>query len=349
MTMTTHKAQCPECQYLFDITDEQLKLKKGYARCGKCKFIFSAKDHLVANKPAPVQPTPTPPKKPAKKIADGNAIFDDNAGLDMPTRKQQDKDQVVDFDIISNFDSLPSNKIGQTKSTEQDEAWLTELLEEEKRKEEAVQYMPDRDKIGKIGRENDVSFMLEGLGVDVAEDALIEEEDYRKKLDERFSQQVASQKNVKTPIGMMMVWLLGSILLIGLLLVQYTVFNLDKLLKNPESASHIQTVCGIAKCDLPVANVSMIKTDTLSLNKAKQANQSDLIFTLTNTTDKQIIYPNLKISLRDSNDIKAQTLLTPEQYLDKDSYLMPREIKAVKLRIDYPKSSYEQANIEPFY
>lgn len=349
--MTTRQTQCPSCQHLFDITDEQLKLKQGYARCGNCKSIFSAIDHLVSTiNRTPIQPTPATakPTKRVKQVADGDFTFDDNAGLgldnDTPNNKADDG-----FDIIENFDTLVANKVGQPANKTQDESWLADLLEEENRKEEQERYTPDVDKFGKIGRENDVSSMLDNLGVDVAYEAPIEQEDYQQKVEERFSQQIASQKNIKAPVGMALVWLVGSLLLIGTLVAQYTVFNLDELLKKPESASHIQTVCGILKCELPVANASVVQTETLSL-KAKDSKQSDMTFTLTNSTTQKVIYPNLKISLRDSNDIKAQLVLTPNQYLDDtSSYLMPNQIKAFKLRIDYPKANYTQANIETFY
>lgn len=354
--MATHQTQCPSCQHKFEITDEQLQLKSGYARCGNCKSIFSAIDHLVSTlNRTPIQPTPavatTKPTKRVKKVADGDFTFDDNAGLGgMGMERKPAVNHVSDFDIISNFDTLPTNKIGKATQTQgDDDSWLTDLLEEEKRKEEELQFKPDVDKFGKMSRENNVSFMLDDLGINVAHEAPIEEEDYRKKLNDRFSQQVASQNNLKMPIGMMLIWLFGSLLLMGTLVAQYAIFNLDALLKKPETATHIQTVCEIAKCKLPVANPSVIKTETLSLTKAKQNNQSDLTFTLTNATGQQVIYPNLKISLRDNNDVKAQLLLAPEQYLEDDTYLMPHQIKAVKLRIDYPKSSYTQANIEPFY
>ncbi|WP_410472169.1 DUF3426 domain-containing protein [Faucicola mancuniensis] len=356
-----HETKCPNCQHTFSISDEQLNLKSGYARCGNCKTIFSAIDNLLSSvQREPLQRTSVVASNPVekklrvakapKKIADGDLIFDDNAGIGIEDSEPLAKTE-ANFDIIDNFDVLPANKIANTPKNEPtDEAWLIDLLEEEKRKEEAMQYMPDNDKLAKVGKNNDVTSMLDELGVDVAEEAPLEDEDYRKKVDERFSQQVASQKIAKNlPVGMMLIWGLGSLLLIGLLGLQYVIFNLDSLLKDPEKAAKIHSLCAIVSCDLPIANVSMLKTETLNLAKGTTAAQSDVTFTITNTTDKKMIYPNLKISLRDSNDIKAQLVISPTQYLDNDGYLMPGQIKPVKLRIDYPKNDVTQANIEPFY
>ncbi|WP_019518532.1 DUF3426 domain-containing protein [Faucicola boevrei] len=355
--MSIHQTQCPNCQHRFEISDEQLSLKSGYARCGKCKAIFSAIDNLtslVSQKSAPsanmVERQSI--KRVKKAPADGDLTFDDNAGLG----SELDFDDATnhsnlsnDFEIIDNFDSLPTSKIGNTTPKTEDEDWLADLLEEEKRKEEAMQYMPDNDKLTKVGRNNTVVDMLDELGVDVAHEQSLESDEYRQRLDERFNAQVASQKNVKMPIGMMLVWGVGSLLLVGLLAVQHVAFNLDNLLKNPDTAKNLQQACAIFKCNLPTANVSLLATETLKLEKAKDAKQTDLTFTLKNSTSQKMIYPNLKISLRDGNDIKAQTIVTPEQYLSDNGYLMPEQIKAVKLRIDYPKSDIQQANIEPFY
>lgn len=70
---------------------------------------------------------------------------------------------------------------------------------------------------------------------------------------------------------MMLIWGLGSLLLIGLLGLQYVIFNLDSLLKDPEKAAKIHSLCAIVSCDLPIANVSMLKTETLNLAKGTTA------------------------------------------------------------------------------
>ena len=85
-------------------------------------------------------------------------------------------------------------------------------------------------------------------------------------------------------------------------------------------------------------------------HSSKQAGQTDVVFTLTNTTDNHIIYPSVKVSLRNGNTILAQTLLTPSHYLEAgNNYLMPHQIKPIKLRIDFPKTKVQAANIELVY
>lgn len=124
-------------------------------------------------------------------------IFDDNAGIGIEDSEPLAKTE-ANFDIIDNFDVLPANKIANTPKNEPtDEAWLIDLLEEEKRKEEAMQYMPDNDKLAKVGKNNDVTSMLDELGVDVAEEAPLEDEDYRKKLMNALVSKLPHKKSPK--------------------------------------------------------------------------------------------------------------------------------------------------------
>lgn len=54
--MTTYTTTCPFCQAQFYITDEQLGLKAGKARCGQCSQIFQANEHLSSATTAEAQP-----------------------------------------------------------------------------------------------------------------------------------------------------------------------------------------------------------------------------------------------------------------------------------------------------
>ncbi|MBB5192756.1 putative Zn finger-like uncharacterized protein [Silvimonas terrae] len=63
--------RCPNCRTAFKVTEPQLAAHGGKVRCGKCAFIFNARDSLeerVAESPAPqaapVSPA-TPPRTPA--------------------------------------------------------------------------------------------------------------------------------------------------------------------------------------------------------------------------------------------------------------------------------------------
>ena len=176
---------------------------------------------------------------------------------------------------------------------------------------------------------------------------------YQKKIDERLSQQVSSQQSLNAKFfNMDIVWGLGSLLLIFVLAAQYIIFNINTLITSKTNAAVLSTICHkIPACQLPLADTELIDVQMLKLDhSSKQARQTDVVFTLTNTTDNNIIYPSVKVSLRSGNTILAQTLLTPTDYLEAgNNYLMPHQIKPIKLRIDFPKTKVQAANIELVY
>jgi predicted Zn finger-like uncharacterized protein len=62
--------QCPYCQTCFRVADAHLKAAKGKVRCGSCKEIFDATEHLYEGVPSsdnkiPVKPPATKPQTPA--------------------------------------------------------------------------------------------------------------------------------------------------------------------------------------------------------------------------------------------------------------------------------------------
>ena len=48
--------RCPGCSTVFRITAAQLALREGQVRCGQCRAVFDANDHLVAEEPLDVMP-----------------------------------------------------------------------------------------------------------------------------------------------------------------------------------------------------------------------------------------------------------------------------------------------------
>src|SRR5689334_19280189 len=57
--------RCPGCATVFRITAEQLAFREGQVRCGQCRAVFDANDHLVARdlppRDAPFEAQPADP------------------------------------------------------------------------------------------------------------------------------------------------------------------------------------------------------------------------------------------------------------------------------------------------
>ena len=287
--------------------------------------------------------------------------------------KAKSTSQLDDFEIIDNFEQLPKARdskpkkpilddkdaaeaieLAQDKDASGDEnAWLQSLMAQADDNEamddaSATHTKPKRGMDGVFNTD-----IFDQIAVDTGSEQQADLLAYQKKIDERLSQQVSSQQSLNAKsFNMGIVWGLGSLLLIFLLAAQYIIFNIDTLISSTTNAAVLSTICHkIPACQLPIADTGLIDVQMLALaHSSKQAGQTDVVFTLTNTTDNNIIYPSVKVSLRNGNTILAQTLLTPTDYLEAgNNYLMPHQIKPIKLRIDFPKTKVQAANIELVY
>ena len=287
--------------------------------------------------------------------------------------KAKSTSKLDDFEIIDNFDQLPKAKdskpkkpiiddkdaaeaieLVQDKDTSGDEnAWLQSLMaqadDNEAMDDSSATHTKPKRGLNTVFNTD----IFDQIAIDTGSEQRADLLAYQKKIDERLSQQVSSQQSLNAKIfNMGIVWGLGSLLLIFVLAAQYIIFNIDTLITSKANAAVLSTICHkIPACQLPIADTGLIDVQMLALaHSSKQAGQTDMIFTLTNTTDNNIIYPSVKVSLRSGNTILAQTLLTPSHYLEAgNNYLMPHQIKPIKLRIDFPKTQVQAANIELVY
>ncbi|WP_316890092.1 DUF3426 domain-containing protein [Ralstonia edaphi] len=69
-------ARCPNCQTAFRVVADQLRLRGGLVRCGRCNHVFDGRDHLIelgatATPAAPAPEAPQPPQspEPAARVA----------------------------------------------------------------------------------------------------------------------------------------------------------------------------------------------------------------------------------------------------------------------------------------
>lgn len=287
--------------------------------------------------------------------------------------KAKSTSKLDDFEIIDNFEQLPKARdskpkkpilddkdaaeaieLAQDKDASGDEnAWLQSLMAQADDNEamddsSATHTKPKRGMNTVFNTD-----IFDQIAVDTGSEQQADLLAYQKKIDERLSQQVSSQQSLNAKsFNMGIVWGLGSLLLIFLLAAQYIIFNINTLITSTTNAAVLSTICHkIPACQLPLADTGLIDVQMLKLaHSSKQAGQTDVVFTLTNTTDNNIIYPSVKVSLRNGNTILAQTLLTPTDYLEAgNNYLMPHQIKPIKLRIDFPKAQVQAANIELVY
>ena len=306
--------------------------------------------NLIVDEPVkPISPYPLSQSHTKSAYAKSNSTIDDLEIIDnfdqLPIAKNSNPKVLIgDGDAVEAIDLAQDN---ETLGDEQ--AWLLSLMAQADDNEAA-------DDTAGAKRGMDGVFntdIFDQIPIDTRSEQQSDLLAYQQKIDERLSQQVSSQQLANAKIfNMRIIWGLGSLLLVFLLAAQYIIFNIDTLITSKTNAAVLSKICHkIPACQLPIADTGLIDVQMLALaNSPKQAGQTDLVFTLTNTTDNNIVYPSVKVSLRSGNTILAQTLLTPTDYLEAgNNYLMPHQIKPVKLRIDFPKTKVQAANIELIY
>lgn len=286
--------------------------------------------------------------------AKSTSKLDDFEIIDNFDRPPKARDSKPKKSIIDDKDAAEAIELAQDKDASGDEnAWLQSLMAQADDNEamddsSATHTKPKRGMNTVFNTD-----IFDQIAIDMGSEQQADLLAYQKKIDERLSQQVSSQQSLNAKsFNMGIVWGLGSLVLIFLLAAQYIIFNINTLITSTTNAALLSTICHkIPACQLPLADTELIDVQMLKLaHPSKQAGQTDVVFTLTNTTDNNIIYPSVKVSLRSGNTILAQTLLTPSHYLEAgNNYLVPHQIKPIKLRIDFPKTKVQAANIELVY
>ena len=307
--------------------------------------------NLIVDEPVkPTSPYPLSQSSTTSAYAKSNSTIDDLEIIDNFEQLPKTRDSKPKKPIIDDNDAAEAIDLAQDNETLGDEqAWLLSLMAQADDNEAAEANA--NAKRGMDGVFN--TDIFDQIPIDTRSEQQSDLLAYQQKIDERLSQQVSSQQSLNAKFfNMGIVWGLGSLLLIFLLAAQYIIFNINTLITSTTNAAVLSTICHkIPACQLPIADTGLIDVQMLKLaHSSKQAGKTDLVFTLTNTTDNNIVYPSVKVSLRSGNTILAQTLLTPTDYLEAgNNYLMPHQIKPIKLRIDFPKTKVQAANIELVY
>ena len=199
-------------------------------------------------------------------------------------------------DILS---SAAANDIHANVDTTDDNSWLKKLLEEQNQPEES----PSDD--------TDLSQLLSDMGVPVEEEDSSAEERLRK-----TPPPFAPTPTTRSIASLL--WILGCLVLALLLAAQYVIFNLENLVKNPADAQRLQSICSVAACSLPSADLSALAISNIRhrSSQIKTADTfSDISATLSNESIQSQLYPSIKISVYGRDDLIGEFIADPNDYL----------------------------------
>ncbi|MGE6359732.1 DUF3426 domain-containing protein [Psychrobacter glacincola] len=230
--------------------------------------------------------------------------------------------------------SAAANDIHANVDDTADNSWLEKLLKEQNKGEEVRQ------------DDTDLSQLLLDMGVPLKDEAPTAEERVRK----------AQAKFTPTPQRRSiasLLWTLGCLVLALLLFTQYVIFNLETLMKNPVHAERLQSVCAVAACSLPSADLTAFTITNLNHKSSKikmDGKSSDVSATLNNQSAKAQLYPNIKVSVYGANDMIGEFIATPADYLlSKQSQLAADSSRNILFTIPVANRQIREVTISPLY
>lgn len=389
---TVIKTQCPHCQTCFNVHQDQLNKVNAIVNCEQCQESFLVNQHLIVTPDAAQTATAQPDitatstssqstnKKQIEDLSSDDLIHDD-MDIDEPS------ETIVEYDSLDSMDawltqanhaptavnkslnnttkatnksshssakpslstnnsalsstaqpvisSVAANDIHASVNHATDNAWLEELLKEQNKREE-----PLKD-------DTDLSQLLLDMGVPLKDD--IASEEYAKKSQTQAKFAPTSEKQSIASL----LWVLGCLVLALLLFAQYVIFNLENLVKNPVYAERLQTICSIAVCSLPSADLNAL-TVTTPNHRSSQVEKtgafSDVSATLNNQSAKAQLYPNLKVSVYGANEMIGEFIAAPEDYLlSKQSHLAANSGKQLLFTIPVANAQIREVTVNPLY
>lgn len=149
-------------------------------------------------------------------------------------------------------------------------------------------------------------------------------------------------------------WAIGCVILVMLLFAQYLIFNADNIIKNPEKASTLHSICAIASCSLPAADLQQL-TMADSMHRPSQVKDaeffSDIGADIVNQSDNSQLLPSLLIKVYgDNNVLLGDFLAEPEGYLlSPQTQIAASSTLPVLFTIPIEDQQITQVAIQPLY
>lgn len=268
--MSQLKTKCPSCGAIYPMPAVKVGDPTARAKCGRCQQVFFLNENLVQ---PPVETPKTQPNPVSNNIAQKNDAFDE-------------------VDEFSRFlDEQINQASPKTESSPQFSATRTASSPED-----LLKKMEAHAKQGTNAKpvSTDANINLSNVITPAAFDAPKKDTLQKVFAHAPTTQQLATKRSF---FGQLM-WAIGCVILLGLLIVQYTLFNLDTIIKNPQHAKRVESFCKIAKCVTPSADISNINVQSSYKN---YADGTDIVILITNRNQKEQLYPDLLVRLKSAD------------------------------------------------
>lgn len=346
--MSGMQTTCPSCHAVFRVTPEQLEVRAGKVRCGKCAFVFNAYDTLVT----PIETVSLIPPPPAEEEEvefewkpEWKPVSEQEAE---PEEAHPPEEGIVEEHIT--LQPAPPT-VAEPFTETFTESFPLPTDEQIDREAEEINRSIAETEFPEVVRER--KRRKEGPGTEApqteapqreaAEPAAKSKLEITPDLQEKLQDlQQELQTNEKRARWRSVMWTLGTLVLALVLAGQAAYFKRDWLAANyPAAKPALETLCSVLQCRVSLlADAERIKLEASDLQTdPDHANTVILTASLRNLAPYPQAYPYLELTLTDANNQPlARRQLAPKDYLPKQTNIesgMPsNEELAIKLPLE---------------
>jgi predicted Zn finger-like uncharacterized protein len=302
--------RCPNCSTSFRVTDDQLSAHQGKVRCGRCAFVFNARDFLQAL-----------PAEASKPVIESKGIAPESLPNITPEAIPQE------VAAASQIKSEPTAAISTPAASKvvESEAAATEPASDDHELQRALARLAKKARSNKIRRPRRASKRHTVMVTDETEfpsqpetsaSAQTAEDDaeYRPILDD--DDPLFKPVNQSRYTG---VWAFGSVILLLVLFAQLAYnFRLPLSQEFPALRPKMIALCGYLQCDMPLPQeAQLLRSEWSELTYIPDhPTLVQVKATLRNLAAFEQALPKLELTLTDENErVVARKIFTAKQYL----------------------------------
>lgn len=343
--MSQQHTQCPSCGAVYPMPNAKIGNPTAKAKCGRCQQVFLLNDNLVQTKP-------TSPPQQAHDVRPNvaQAIPTHQAPPSVPATpklaqsvQEQEKAEPTVDDFSRFLDEqmqIATSSIQSEKSPDSnpDEAWIQNALN-------------NSDPNGNIINQSTNTHANPKADIDlstiIAPASNLGQKrmpSFKKAMSHKpTTQQLATKKSFASQF----MWFIGSLILAGLMVVQYTLFNLESIITNPTHADKVHAFCSMAKCSAPHADLGSI---AISATHKNSNDKTDVVITFFNRSNQEQLYPDLLVRLKnDQGVVVADFVAKRSDYLaESQKSILGNQTKLIQLTVK-PKQTPTVVEVTPLY
>jgi len=326
-------ATCSHCQTVFKVSDENLKAAGGYVRCGICKKVFNAlvKDLFEEEKEAVTPAKTTPPATTVKKTIESNDAdpvefileksneVSTNKSQSGPSTNNKSSSQKTKItspkqDVQGNLFKAPPETKKPKPVTASTETTQANIKKPEQLKPKIVPAIATKkisnittphaaktENTKKQQTKTEASNLFDGV-----QSKLIPDEYRIPELRKTYS------------IWKDLAWSMAILTLTASLFIEYTWFNRNELIRNPQLRPLVTQFCILAKCGpMDLREPGEIEMTTRNIYAHPNVKNALMISgTLINHAQFEQPYPDILIDFSNiRGEVTASRIFTPEEYL----------------------------------